>query len=400
MVKRGVPFEVIQALVEEGGMHRAELARHLGTSRATITNTVTALLDQGVVEPDHGGSGPDPADGRATLKEKIVLSRHAGIVGAVIHQDDSTIVGLGTPDGRVLGARSIPGHPTAGGRERIDGATLALEELLGDLPTPRPPLLGLHVSPNTLLDRHSGEVLGGAASSAWSGLNIRREYEQRFGTAVVLENIARHAAYAQYGALPEPHPRNLLHVSLSFGIALGQVLDGRIISGAHGGAGELGHVVIDSNGPACPCSNRGCLMRYASAEHVLEDCRTVAGTDLTLDDAIDLALAGDERIVAIFSRAGTAVGVSLNAACNLLDPDLILIGGRLARAGDAILTPLRDALFRSALPLFGHGLRVERAADLSPHQLLHASFRALRLDLDLPTAVLAGQNSRRDTHLA
>lgn len=370
-------------------MHRAELARHLQTSRATITNTVTSLLEQGLVEPVHVEGGTELTDGKAPLKEKLVLARRAGIVGAVIHQDDSTIVGIGELDGRVIATRSLACSPEAGGRERIDTALVAFHQLLDELPAPCPRLHGVHVSPNTLMNRHSGEVLGGAASSRWGGVNIRQEYEAALSTAVVLENIARHAAYAQYSALTAPLPRNVLHVSLSFGIALGQVLDGRIISGAHGGAGELGHVSIDGNGPICPCSNRGCLVRYASAEDVLEECHTVTGTDLTLDEAIDLALGGDDRVVSIFSRAGAAVGVALNAACNLLDPDLILIGGRLAGAGDVLIDPLRDALFRSALPLFGNGLRIEQATELTEQDLVSASLHALRLDLDLSAAVLA-----------
>lgn len=385
---RGTPFEVVRALLEEGGMHRAELARHLRTSRATITNTVTTLLEQGMLQPQHTAADSS-GDGKAPLKEKLVLARRAGITGAVIHQDDSTIVGLGELDGRVISTRSIRCSPDATGRQRIDAALAALRELLSELPSPHPAIHGLHVAPNTLMDRHTGEVLGGSASTGWAGVNIRREYEEGLGASVVLENIARHAAYAQYGALTSPPPRNLLHVSLSFGIALGQVLEGRIISGAHGGAGELGHVSIDGNGPMCPCSNRGCLVCYASAEEVLTQCRIVTGTELDLDQAITLALDGDHRVASIFSRAGAAVGTALNSACNLLDPDLILIGGRLSLAGDVILDPLRDALFRTALPLFGHGLRIEQAAVLTDQDLVHASLRALRLDLDLATSVLA-----------
>ncbi|MDN5820545.1 MAG: ROK family protein, partial [Brachybacterium sp.] len=276
--------------------------------------------------------------------------------------------------------------------ERIRTALTALRELHHELPAPHPPLHGLHVAPNTLVNRYTGEVLGGATSTRWSKVNIRDEYEEGLGTAVVLENLARHAAYAQYGALESPPPRNLLHVSLSFGVALGQVLDGRIISGAHGGAGELGHVSIDSNGPVCRCSNRGCLFTYAGADTVLEECRIVTGTPLSLDEAIDLALAGDDRVVSIFSRAGAAVGMALNSVCNLLDPDLILIGGHLSRAGDVILDPLRDALFRNALPLFGRDLRIEPAVTLSDQALVHASLRALRLDVDLAAAVLAAHD--------
>lgn len=373
-------------------MHRAELARQLQTSRATITNTVTTLLEQGLVEPEGLAAGATAGDGKAPLKEKLVLARRAGIIGAVIHQDDTTLVGLGELDGRVISTRDLPCSPDATGAERVSTALTALRELLDELPEPRPQLHGLHVAPNTLMNRHTGEVLGGAASSRWAGVNLRDEYEEGLGTAVVLENIARHAAYAQYGAMEDPAPRNLLHVSLSFGIALGQVLDGRIISGAHGGAGELGHVSIDGNGPTCACSNRGCLVNYASADNVLEECRIVTGTRLSLDEAIDLALAGDDRMVSIFSRAGAAVGMALNSACNLLDPDLILIGGRLARAGDVLLDPLRDALFRNALPLFGRDLRIESAATLTDQDLVHASLRALRLDVDLPAAVLTAHD--------
>ncbi|ATG52797.1 hypothetical protein CFK38_15635 [Brachybacterium vulturis] len=389
---RGTPFEVVRTLLEEGGMHRAELARHLQTSRPTITNTVTTLLDQGMLEPESLTGETAAGEGKAPLKEKLVLARRAGIIGAAIHQDDSTIVGLGEVDGRVISTRSLPCSSDATGPERISSALTALRELLAELPAPHPQLHGVHVAPNTLVNRYTGEVLGGATSTRWSKVNIRDEYEEGLGTAVVLENLARHAAYAQYGALEGPPPRNLLHVSLSFGVALGQVFDGRIISGAHGGAGELGHVSIDSNGPICRCSHRGCLFNYAGAENVLEESRIVTGTALSLDEAIDLALAGDDRLVSIFSRAGAAVGMALNSVCNLMDPDLILIGGRLSRAGDVVLDPLRDALFRNALPLFGRDLRIEPAATLTDQALVHASLRALRLDVDLAAAVLAAHD--------
>lgn len=370
-------------------MHRAELARSLQTSRPTITTTITTLLEKGLVEPDRTDTGAVTPAGKAPLKEKLVLSRKAGLIGAVIHHDDATIVGIGTVDGRLLSSRTTARDPDTSGRERVDGAITLLDALLSELPSPVPPLHGIHVAPNILLDRTTGEVLGGSASRPWKDVNPRVDFEGHFGTTIALENIARQSAYAQYEALPEPRPRNLLHVSLSFGIALGQVLEGRIISGAHGGAGELGHISIDNHGPTCPCSNVGCLTQYAGAEEILDQCRTVLGETVTLDEAIDLALAGNTQIAAIFARAGTAVGTALNSACNLLDPDMILVGGPVARAGAIVLDPIRDTLLRRSLPLFSRSLRIEQATSLPAEELLRASFSALRLEMDLPAAVFS-----------
>jgi predicted NBD/HSP70 family sugar kinase len=123
----------------------------------------------------------------------------------------------------------------------------------------------------------------------------------------------------------------------------GLVLGGRAVHGRSGVAGEIGHVSVDEHGPVCRCGNRGCLEMLVGATSLLSMLPPEAG-HLTLADLVARALDGDAGCRRVVFDAGRHLGIALANLCNLVDPDVVVIGGTLAEAGDVLLEPLRTAL--------------------------------------------------------
>ncbi len=185
--------------------------------------------------------------------------------------------------------------------------------------------------------------LGGALRAAFPGL------------PTALANDVNAGLYGEYRAGAGRGCRSLVMLALGTGVGGGILIDGRLLVGAHCGAAELGHMVIDPAGPSCPCGNRGCLEAYAGSRGLISRARDLAqggspyadlvrsrGADLTTRDLADLAKAGDATARELFAEAGRMLGRSVGNLINALDPERVIIGGGVAQAGDLILGPCRE----------------------------------------------------------
>jgi glucokinase len=136
----------------------------------------------------------------------------------------------------------------------------------------------------------------------------------------------------------------VLVVPVGTGIASAYVLDGRTFSGAHGAAGEIGHIVVRPGGPRCGCGNHGCLEAVASAAAVARNYQRLTGTAGTAAEVVARAVAGEAAAVQVWRETVDALADGLVTGLTLFDPQLIVIGGGLAQAGTALLVPLREAV--------------------------------------------------------
>jgi hypothetical protein len=149
---------------------------------------------------------------------------------------------------------------------------------------------------------------------------------------------------------------------LSAGVGAGIILDGRLYEGGTGTAGEIGHVVVDPGGQVCRCGNRGCLETVAGAVALTSSLRHTHGTRVNLDTVLRLTDDGDSGARRLIADAGEAVGRALAGVCSVLDPELIVIGGELAAAGDVLLDAIRETIERLTSPATGHSYSVQRGA--------------------------------------
>ncbi|WP_282797750.1 ROK family protein [Streptomyces sp. CC224B] len=185
-----------------------------------------------------------------------------------------------------------------------------------------------------------------AANLGWTDVPLRDLLGARLGgVPVALGHDVRTGGLAEGRVGAGKDSRRFLFVPLGTGIAGAIGIDGVIEPGAHGSAGEIGHIVVRPGGPPCGCGQRGCLERLASASAVSAAWAEAGGDPAA--DAADCAKAvrsGDPRAAEVWQHAVDALADGLLTALTLLDPDTLIIGGGLAEAGDTLFTPLRQAV--------------------------------------------------------
>jgi glucokinase len=193
----------------------------------------------------------------------------------------------------------------------------------------------------------------------WDGFELRRALEQELGREVMAENDANAAALAEchLGRGRELRLDSLCMLTLGTGVGGALIEQGRVFHGAHGLAGEFGHVAVWPEGPRCSCGNRGCLEMYASATAIRRQALALAaqgeaaaigalGEGVTAADVARLAGDGDAPSLAVFAQVGTALGIAIAVLINSLDPALVVLAGGVARAwplfAPALLAELRE----------------------------------------------------------
>ncbi|KUH39083.1 MULTISPECIES: ROK family protein [Streptomyces] len=325
---------VLRAVHDEGETTRAAVAARVGLTRAAVSSLVEQLLGSGFLT--ESGKTFSGQAGRPGTALRVARTGAAGL-GVEINIDyvSVCVVDLaGTDRVRLtehLDNRDVPPAEVLGRAARIAARTLdsAAEQQL------RP--AGARLALPGLV---SGGTVRQAPNLGWS----RVAAEELFGRALAAvrpdtgtlpvgsENEANAAALAELwfgdGPADRARARNFLYVSGEIGVGGAVVVDGELLRGAHGFAGEVGHVVADAAGPRCRCGSRGCLEQYAGQTALLRDAGV--GADAGGAGVAELerrAAAGDARALAALERAGRMLGLVLSGVVNLLDPEAVVLGG-------------------------------------------------------------------------
>lgn len=204
------------------------------------------------------------------------------------------------------------------------------------------------------LDINTGVVFEAPNVPGWIDLPLRDLLEEEFHTRVLLGNDANLAALGEWRYGAGIGYDNLLYLTISTGIGGGAIINGKLMTGARGLAGEFGHFTIIPNGPLCGCGHRGHLEAVASgtaiAKYVSE--RIALGADSSLasisnpsaKDVGQAALAGDSLAIQALQQAGTYIGHTLADYLNIFNPSIVILGGGVIAAGSLILDPIKNAL--------------------------------------------------------
>jgi glucokinase len=223
--------------------------------------------------------------------------------------------------------------------------------------------VGLGLGCPGVIDPASGRLVDRTAHLPhWRDFALADEVAARTGLAVAVDNDANLAALAEHRLGAARGTRVSLTVTLGTGIGCGIVIDGAVFRGAHGGAGELGHVPLGRLGRACRCGVPDCVEPEASGSGLEIDARELGLEPPEAARVFAQAAAGDARATRVVDRFADRLGAAIATAAALFDPEVVVIGGGVMRAGDALLGALRDAVARYALPSHGRRLPVVPAA--------------------------------------
>jgi predicted NBD/HSP70 family sugar kinase len=367
---------VMHAVSAEGSLSRAAVASRIGLTRAAVSTLVDELIRTGLLEelgPERPGRVGRPGSALA------VSGRGPAGIGAEIGVDHLAVCAVdlrGTVRARAV--RRVANRGRAP-EPVIEQLTSLVHRVVAEAEGEELWPAGLAVAVPGLVAR-DGRTVVRAPNLDWHDTDLGALIPG--GWPLTVDNEANFGALAELW-LGAGTPSDFLHVSAEIGIGAAVVVDGQLLRGTRGFAGELGHVPVHPDGPACACGGRGCLEQFAGEEAVLR----AAGLE-PREDGVGLlaqrAGQGDHGVRAALHDAGTALGIALTGAVNLLDPETVVLGGALAGLAPWLLPALEAELTgRTAGPACP--VAVSRLGSEGP--LLGAAHSVVRAVLDDPASV-------------
>lgn len=203
------------------------------------------------------------------------------------------------------------------------------------------------------VDYQTGTVRLSHHVPGWENVPLQAKFSQLFNAPVRVDNDANVAALGEWRFGAGRGVADMLYVTVSTGVGGGWILDGRPYRGADGLAGEIGHTVVDPNGPLCLCGKRGCVERLASGPYMAQDVAMARGLpreQVTGKLVAEWAEAGEETAVAILERGAWALGTGIGNALNLLNPSRVVLGGGIIKSGNRWWQLVRQTARNIALP--------------------------------------------------
>ena len=259
----------------------------------------------------------------------------------------------------------------------LDAVLGRVKTMIGEALTSAPSAVGsIAIAAPGPLDPWKGIIYRPPNLPGWDEVHLKQILEDAFGIPVHVGNDANLAALAEWRFGAGRGCDHLVYVTVSTGVGGGVIDRGQLLLGYGGGAGEVGHMTIDIDGPKCNCGNRGCLEALASgtaiSRRAVERLRAgaasrlleLAGGDLervTAELVVEAARQGDPVAGEVMQKAGYALGVGLANLMHLYDPQVIVLGGGVTNAGPLLFGPMHEAIEERAMEAFRNRTRIVQA---------------------------------------
>ncbi len=317
-----------------GGLSRVELAQIVGLSPQTISNISRRLLDQSlIVEAGKEGTGPG--------KPRTMLRLNpAGMYAVGVHLDPAvmTFVVLDLVGAMVRHSRVKT--PTGADPDAVIGTIAAeIHQLIEDSGVDRTKIAGLGVASPGPIDLEEGTVIDPPLLLGWDRVPLRDALAGATGLPTLVDKDVTSAAVAETWAGGPSGAGSFVFMYMGTGIGCGIVLNDEVVRGTSGNAGEIGHIMVDPDGPPCDCGIRGCvksscipqvLVAQAEAAGVLDGARHDNSAPAVQDSFAELcaaAYAGNEKAAEIIDKSAVLVARAVSAVTNTLDVDRVVFGG-------------------------------------------------------------------------
>lgn len=361
---------------------RRDIVARTGMRQGTMQGHVEALLKEKILVT--AGAGTSQAGRRPTLL--AINPRRFFIVGGYLQPEQIQLV-LSDLLGHVLSRHTETPTVAEDPNHLLLGLGRALIRLIEDQ-CRRANILGValgvpgrvNVRDQVLTETHFG--------AWWKGIELGRYIRDQFGCRAWIDNdiFLATLAEARFGAGRDA--RQFLLVSIESQLQAGLLLDGRIHTGVDAVAGRIGHMCVDPAGPLCRCGNRGCLATLASNDALIDYYRKLVGKDklqITVDQIVSQARGGQTAARYALEQVAKWLGLGLANAANLLNPEKIVLAGRVLQAGESFLETVRQVIAERTSPPTGQ-VRVERSELLEGAVGLGGIARALDEFYALPSA--------------
>ena len=313
------------------GVSRTELVDATGLSAQTVTNITRWLLDEGLIE-EAGRTISGPGKPRVTLR---VVPRSRMAVG--VHLDPTTLtVVLLDVAGEVV-ARRVARTPSGDPMQVVGAMHDAVGQVLSGID--RSLVAGIGVATPGPIDAERGTIIEPPKLHAWHRVPLRDELSARCGMPVSLEKDTTAAAAGELWTGPHTSDASFLFVYLGTGVGCALAIDAEVFSGVSGNVGEVGHIIVDPDGPACACGRRGCVEVVCTPQAIVEraeragvfpdacDGADESAVDARLSELCRRAGSGDAAAERVLAEAAGHLSVLVSALTNMLDVHRVVLGG-------------------------------------------------------------------------
>jgi predicted NBD/HSP70 family sugar kinase len=344
-------LKILRAIMATSS-NQTDLVRRSGLSSATVSGVVNELEKDGIVRsmrrPPNVIVTMEPTTGVAVGVE--LGFQHTAIVARQVHQPAaearSKTLAFGGNSGIRLWLEAVVNEicnltfEVGSGPEELATIGLGVPRVVDPrtqqlTPPLLPPWEGI-ADPAGHITRRLHDISRGQG------------YDLPQGLRVTIDNDANLGALAE-STYAYARKETLVYVKASTGVGAGIVIGGRVFRGRRGVAGEIGHIAVEREGRFCPCGGRGCLETLIGSNRLLEQVAILEPPPKTLDELAERARQGNAMCRRVLQDAATRLGRAIGDLCNLLNPDVVVLGGAMGRAASIVLEPCRAGIRESAV---------------------------------------------------
>lgn len=249
-------------------------------------------------------------------------------------------LGLFTVEGELLKKWEIETNKIENGKFILEDISKSIEETLNNENIVKEDILGIGIGvPGPV---KSDGTVNGCVNLGWGVLNVSTELEKLTGFKVKVANDANIAALGEMFKGGGKGYSNLIMLTLGTGVGGAVIIDGKVIPGANGAGGEIGHINVNPHEPiSCNCGRKGCLEQYTSATGIARIGSEVLGREVTAKDVFDLAKENDELAIKVVHKFSSILGRAISNIACICDPEVFVIGGGVSKAGEILLENLQ-----------------------------------------------------------
>ncbi|MEK8129194.1 ROK family transcriptional regulator [Paenibacillus filicis] len=366
---------MLETIKNKSPLSRSQISELTGLHKGTVSSLIHELIEEDLVF--EIGEGISSGGRRPVM---LLFNQQAGYAIGVNLGVNFILAVLTNLQGEVLEEKMTYFEHTSVDVV-IPQLIEAIQTMIDRAPESRYGIIGIGIGVPGVLDDKGTILL--APNLGWENLDLYRIVTEAFNTPVIIENEANAGAIGEKEFGVGIGDSNLIFVSLGIGIGTGILLNGEIYRGVSGFSGEMGHFIIETNGKKCKCGSKGCWELYASENALIEQARQLFagepnGQALDINDLVAMADAGSAKVIHLFNQIGEYIGIGIANIINMFNPELIVIGNRLAVAEKWIKNPIMRIVEQSTLPFTRRQLKISFSSPATDSIAVGAAYTATK----------------------
>ncbi|MDR3057105.1 MAG: ROK family transcriptional regulator [Prevotella sp.] len=352
-----VKKKIINHYIHNGGSTLTELSKDIDLSIPTVTKFIGEMCEEGFIT-DYGKL--ETSEGR--YPNLYGLNPEACYFIGVDIKQSGVNVGIINFKGEMVDLRMSVDYQFENTPEALNNLCKIIKDFIDSQTIDKSKILNIDINISGRVNPETGYSY---SIFYFSEMPLSEVLKEKLGYPVTIDNDTRAMTYGEYMAGCVSDEKNVIFVNLSWGLAIGIIIDGKIYTGKSGFSGEFGHVKTYNNEILCHCGKKGCLETEASGlamhRRLLElvneggtsllSQRAIDNKQITLDDIIDVVSKEDVLCIGLVEEIGQKLGESIAGLINIFNPEMVIIGGTVSVVGDYIMEPIKSAVRKYSLNL-------------------------------------------------